>query len=46
MITAVLDLDRADRAYVLDSMENPPFLRGYWRDMVDAVKARKDVKPE
>jgi predicted amidohydrolase len=46
MITAVLDLDRADRAYVLDSFENPPFLRGYWRDMVDAVKARKDVKPE
>jgi predicted amidohydrolase len=46
MITAVLDLERADRSYVIDSMENPPFLREYWRDMVDAVKARKDVKPE
>jgi omega-amidase len=46
MITAVLDLERADRSYVIDSMENPPFLRGYWRDMVDAVKTRKDVKPE
>jgi predicted amidohydrolase len=46
MITAVLDLDRADRSYALDSLENPPFLRGYWREMVEAVKARKDVKPE
>src|SRR5437588_886225 len=40
MITAVLDLERADRSYVLDSAENPPFLRPYWRDMVEAVKAR------
>ena len=46
MITAVLDLERADRSYVLDSAENPPFLRPYWREMVEAVKARKDVKPE
>jgi predicted amidohydrolase len=46
MITAVLDLERADRSYVLDSMQNPPFLRPYWRDMVDAVKARKDLMPE
>ncbi len=46
MITAVLDLERADRSYVLDSMENPPFLKQYWSDMVDAVRARKDVKPE
>src|SRR5579871_2268974 len=36
MITAVLDLERADRAYVLDSMQNPPFLRQYWIDMVEA----------
>ena len=27
MITAVLDLERADRVYILDSLENPPFLR-------------------
>ena len=46
MITAVLDLERADRSYVLDSLENPPFLRDYWRGMVEAVRQRKDVKPE
>ena len=46
IITAVLDLDRADRGYVLDSMQNPPFLRGHWRDMIQAVVARKDDKPE
>lgn len=46
MITAVLDLSRADRSYVLDSLENPPFLRQYWRDMIAAAEARKDVKPE
>jgi hypothetical protein len=46
MITAVLDLDRADRSYILDSLENPPFLRKYWREMVDVVKSRKDLKPE
>lgn len=46
LITAVLDIGRADRSYILDSMENPPFLREYWRDMVKAVEARKDLKPE
>jgi predicted amidohydrolase len=46
MITAVLDLSRADRSYVLDSLENPPFLRQYWRDMIAAVEDRKDLKPE
>lgn len=46
MITAVLDLERADRHYVLDSMENPPFLREHWLRMIEAVKARKDLKPE
>jgi predicted amidohydrolase len=46
MITAVLDISRADRSYVLDSMANPPFLAGYWREMVEAARARADVKPE
>jgi predicted amidohydrolase len=46
MITAVLDLDRADRSYVVDSLQNPPFLRQYWAEMVNAVQARKDLKPE
>jgi predicted amidohydrolase len=46
MITSVLDLSRADRSYILDSMKNPPFLSGYWQRMVDDMKARKDLKPE
>jgi predicted amidohydrolase len=46
MITAVLDLDRADRAYVLDSMKDPPFLRGYWEAMIEQMKARAGDKPE
>ena len=45
MITAVLDLSRADRSYVLDSLKNPPFLAKHWRQMVTEVVARKDVKP-
>ena len=45
MITAVLDLARADRSYILDSLKNPPFLAPYWQQMVEDVKARKDVKP-
>lgn len=46
MITSVLDLSRADRSYILDSMKNPPFLARHWQDMVAATVARKDVKPE
>ena len=46
MITAVLDLSRADRSYVQDSMRNPDFLAEHWRRMVEEVKARKDVAPE
>ena len=46
MITAVLDIERANRSYVLDSMENPPFLRRYWREMVAEAVARKDLRPE
>ena len=46
MITAVLDLDRADRSYVRASMENPPFLRKYWREMIEEIRARADVEPE
>ena len=45
LITAVLDLSRADRSYVLDSLKNPPFLAQHWRQMVAEVVARKDVKP-
>ena len=46
LITAVLDLTRADRGYILDSMKAPPFLRQHWTAMVEAVKARADLKPE
>jgi predicted amidohydrolase len=45
MITAVLDIDRADRSYALDSMREPPFLARYWKEMIRAVKARADIKP-
>ena len=46
MITAVLDLSRATRSYVLDSMQNPPFLSSYWHTMVEEMKGRADLKPE
>jgi predicted amidohydrolase len=46
MITSVLDLSRADRSYIRDSMADPPFLANYWTEMVKEVKARKDLKPE
>ncbi len=46
MITAVLDLARADRSTIRDSLKNPPFLAKYWQPMMDEMKARKDLKPE
>jgi omega-amidase len=46
MITAVMDMSRADRSYVRDSMTNPPFLAKYWRQMLKEVKARAGTKPE
>ncbi|HSA96388.1 MAG TPA: carbon-nitrogen hydrolase family protein [Acidobacteriota bacterium] len=46
MITAVLDLDRADRSYALASLQAPPFLRPHWRAMIKDVKARAGLKPE
>lgn len=45
MITATLDLARADRSYVLDSLQNPPFLRPYWRRIIREVKARANLTP-
>ncbi len=46
MITATLDLERADRAYALDSLQDPPFLRSHWERMLEAVKAQAHLKPE
>lgn len=46
MISAVLDLARADRSYVEDSLVNPPFLSKHWREMIEEMKARADAKCE
>jgi predicted amidohydrolase len=45
MITAVLDLERADGSYAMDSLREPPFLERYWKEMIRAVKARAHLKP-
>jgi predicted amidohydrolase len=45
MITAVLDLERADRSYALDSLAAPAFLRGHWKTMIREMKRRANVKP-
>jgi predicted amidohydrolase len=45
VITAVLDLARADRSYVRDSLRNPPFLRRHWKEMIREVVARANRKP-
>ena len=45
MITGVLDLSRADRSYIKDSLRDPPFLAPYWKEMVRQVKARAQIKP-
>jgi hypothetical protein len=42
----VLDLGRADRSYILDSMRNPPFLSKYWMEMAEEAKKRAGDKPE
>jgi predicted amidohydrolase len=46
MITSVLDLSRADRAYIIDSMNNPPFLRKHWQEMIEAMKAQAGAANE
>lgn len=46
MITAVLDLERADRGYILDSLKDPPFLRNYWEAMIKEMTQRAKLKPE
>lgn len=46
MITAVLDISRADRSYILASLKNPPFLAKYWQQMIGDMEARKNLKPE
>jgi predicted amidohydrolase len=45
MITSVLDLSRATRSYILDSMSEPPFLSEHWQQMIQAVHQQKDIPP-
>ncbi len=46
MITATLDLERADCSYALDSLNDPPILRPYWEEILKVVKGRADLTPE
>jgi len=46
MITAVLDISRADRSYIIDSMNNPPFLSRHWQEMIEEMKARAGLANE
>jgi hypothetical protein len=46
MVTAALDLSRANRSYVLDSMRDPPFLAKYWQKMVKDVRNRANLSPK
>ncbi len=45
MITAVLDLARADRSYILDSMQNPPLLRECWQALSADLANSVDDRP-
>lgn len=44
MLTSVLDITRADRSYLLDSLQHPPFLSKYWEMMIEEMKARVDFE--
>jgi predicted amidohydrolase len=46
MITATLDLERADGSYALDSLKDPPFLRSHWERMIEEAKARANDRPQ
>lgn len=46
MITATLDLERADRSYILDSLQSPSWMSRYWREMIEEVRERADRRPE
>lgn len=45
MIDAVLDVSRADRSYLLDSLHSPRFLAKYWRLMIRDMLKRRHVRP-
>jgi predicted amidohydrolase len=46
MITAVLEIERADRSYILDSLNSPSWMSRYWQEMVVEARARADQKPQ
>jgi len=45
-ISAILDIERADRRYAIASLECPPFLRRHWEAMIDEVRTRAGRPPE
>lgn len=46
LITAVLDLKKADRSFAIDSLNSPAFLKPYWEAMIAETKKRANMKPE
>lgn len=42
MITAVLDLQKADRSYLLESMKQPTYLKPFWKQMAKEVYERRN----
>ena len=45
MLTAVLDLSRADRFYAQDSMNTPLFLSKHWKAIIEETTRRADTEP-
>ncbi|MBN1419516.1 MAG: carbon-nitrogen hydrolase family protein [Planctomycetes bacterium] len=45
-ISAVLEIERADRRYAIASLESPSFLRRHWEAMIEEVRARANRRPE
>lgn len=46
MISATLEINTADRAYLIDSNHYPPFLKPYWEKMIEEVKKHANDKIE
>ncbi len=46
LITAILDLKKADCSFAIDSLNEPPFLKPYWEQMILDMKKRANLKPE
>jgi len=46
LITAVLNLKKADCSFAIDSLNEPSFLKPYWEQMILEMKKRANLKPE